>query len=62
MTTISGEFKAIEDTYGETVLHLSLAKTYLASLLGNAMVSRFLVSRHSDYFAEFQKLALAEKL
>jgi hypothetical protein len=62
MATISGEFKAIEDTYGETVLHLSGAKTYLASLLGNAKVSRFLVSRHSDYFAEFQKLAVAEKL
>ena len=62
MATISGEFKAIEDTYGETVLHLTLAKNYLASLLGNAKVSRFLVSRHSDYFAEFQKLAVAEKL
>ena len=62
MATISGEFKAIEATYGETVLNLTLAKNYVVSLLGNAKISRFLATRHSDYFAEFQKHAATDRL
>jgi len=62
MATVSRDFKAVEATYGETVLHLTFARNYVASLLGNAKVSRFLVSRQSNYFAEFQKLVAADKL
>jgi ParB-like chromosome segregation protein Spo0J len=62
MAIVSRDFKAIEATYGETVLDLTLARNYVASLLGNAKVSRFLVSRHNDYFVEFQKLVAADKL
>ncbi len=62
MATISGDFKAIEATYGETVLNLTLAKNYVVSLLGNAKISRFLATRHSDYFAEFQKHAATDRL
>ena len=62
MAIVSRDFKAMEGTYGETVLNLSLARTYVASLLKNAKVARFLVSRHSDYFLQFQKLAESEML
>ena len=62
MATVSGEFQAIEATYGETVLNLTIAKNYVAGLLGNTKVSRFLASRHSDYYAEFQKHAATERL
>ena len=62
MAAVSRDFKAVEATYGETVLHLTLAKTYLGKLLGNARVGKFLASRHEEYFAEFQRLAASEKL
>lgn len=62
MATVSRDFKAVEATYGDTVLHLTFARNYVASLLGNAKVSRFLASRQSNYFAEFQKLVAAENL
>lgn len=62
MATVSRDFKAIEATYGETVLNLTVARNYVASLLGNAKVSRFLVSRHNDYFVEFQRVVTADKL
>lgn len=62
MAIVSRDFKAIEATYGDTVLHLTLARNDVASLLGNAKVSRFLVSHHNDYFVEFQRLAASEKL
>jgi hypothetical protein len=62
MAMISSEFKAIEASYGETVLNLTLAKNYVAKLLRNAKVSRFLASRHSDYFAEFQRIAATDRL
>ena len=62
MTIVSRDFKAVEATYGETVLHLTVARNYVASLLGNPKVSRFLVSRYNEYFVEFQKLVAADKL
>jgi RepB plasmid partitioning protein/ParB-like nuclease domain len=62
MATISSEFKAIESSYGETVLNLTLAKNYVAKLLANAKVSRFLAARHNDYFAEFQRIAATDRL
>ena len=62
MAIVSRDFKAVEATYGETVLHLTLGRNYVASLLANAKVSRFLVSRHNDYAVEFQKLVTTEKL
>jgi hypothetical protein len=62
MALVSRDFKAVETTYGETVLHLTLAKTYLGKLLANARVSKFLSTRHEECFAEFQKLAATGKL
>lgn len=62
MAIVSRDFNAVEATYGETVLNLSVARNYVAGLLANAKVSRFLSTRHSDYFAQFQKLVASDKL
>ena len=62
MATISRDFKAVEATYGKTVLHLTLAKGYLGKLLDNANVAKFLTSRHKEYFNEFQRLVSATSL
>lgn len=62
MATISRDFKAVEATYGKTVLHLTLAKGYLGNLLDNARVAKFLMARHKEYHHEFQRLVSATSL
>ena len=56
------EFKAVEKSYGQNVLHLTLASTYLRSLLKNAHVARFLATQHPGIFAEFDAIAKAQAL
>jgi len=62
MQSLQRDFKSVETSFGDTVLHLTLAKAYLEKLLANEKVVRFLTSNHSEYLNEFQRLAGAEKL
>ena len=48
--------KFVEETYGEDNLCLTVAKTYLAKLLSNAKVVRWLKQNYADYLAEFQAI------
>lgn len=50
------QFKLIEQTYGKDHLDLVLIKGYLARMLGNAAVSKFLSEHYAEILAEFQKL------
>lgn len=50
------EFKMAEQSYGTNHLDLVLAKGYLAKLLGNARVLRYLTQYQQEILAEFQKL------
>jgi hypothetical protein len=50
------QFKLIEQTYGKDHLDLVLIKGYLARLLSNAAVSKFLAEHYAEILAEFQKL------
>jgi hypothetical protein len=54
------EFKIAEQSYGTDHLDLVLAKGYLAKILGNARVIRYLAQRHQDLLSEFQKIAELE--
>jgi hypothetical protein len=54
------EFKIVEQSYGTDHLDLVLAKGFLAKLLRNARVVRYLAQRHAGILAEFQKLAEIE--
>lgn len=54
------ELKAIETTYGETVLNLSIACAYLRSLLGNAKITRFLSNNHNDFLDGFRRIVSAD--
>ena len=54
------EFKMVEQSYGTDHLDLVLAKGYLAKLLGNPRVVRYLVQHHQEILTEFQKLAVLE--
>ncbi len=62
MEGLERDFKAIEETYGENVLNLTLARGYVKKLLENARVVRFLSAQQPDIFSEFEVLAAAESL
>ncbi len=55
--SLEREFKIAERSYGTDHLDLVLSNGYLAKLLANAKVVRYLAQHHSDILAEFQKLA-----
>ena len=56
MTNLQGQYKNVEQTYGQDVLNLVLAKGYLAKLLENKAVARFLKQRQSEVLAEFEAI------
>jgi hypothetical protein len=53
---IQKDFKAIEENYGMDVLNLTLAKSYLANLLSNAKVIKYLAGNHPEFLSQFQKI------
>ena len=54
------EFKMAEQSYGTDHLDLVLAKGYLAKLLGNARIVRYLAQNHHELLVEFQRIAEIE--
>lgn len=62
MEILERDFKAIEETYGENMLNLTLARGYVKKLLDNSKVVRFLTSKHPDIFTEFETVATTEGL
>jgi hypothetical protein len=62
MGNLQGQFKSIEQTYGQDVLNLVLAKGYLAKLLANEAVFRFLSTRQADVLREFSSLVEVDAL
>ncbi|HEY8902909.1 MAG TPA: plasmid partitioning protein RepB C-terminal domain-containing protein [Chthoniobacterales bacterium] len=62
MRGAEAEFKAVEATYGENVLNLTLARNYVRTLIDNPRVCRWLTGRHPDILREFESLAATEAL
>jgi Trp operon repressor len=56
------EFKMAEQSYGENQLDFVLAKGYLAKLLANTRIVRYLNQNQKEILTEFQKIAGAESL
>lgn len=56
MGNLHGQFKLVEQSYGNDVLNLVLIKGYLAKLLDNRAVVRFLSQRSPDVLAEFENI------
>jgi len=54
------QFKLIEKSYGADHLDLVLVNGYVAKLLGNAKVVRFLAQHYAEILVEFQKLVDAK--
>jgi hypothetical protein len=54
------DFKMVEHSFGEDHLDLVLAKGYLAKLLANARITRYLAQHQQEILSEFQKIAELE--
>jgi len=62
MESLERDVKLIEESYGRNVLNLVLARGYLAKLLDNAKVVRYLSNHNGDVLSEFQKIVEAASL
>lgn len=62
MRAVEPNFKAVEQSYGENVLHLTFAKAYVKKLLLNVKVVRFLTSKHLEILSEFEAVAAMETI
>lgn len=60
LVRLQSQIKSVEDDYGIDNLHLTVAKGYIAKLLGNARVVRWLAQNRNDYLAELQNVAEIE--
>ena len=54
METLQRDLKAVEESHGNQVLNLILARGYLTKLFSNDRVMRYLSQRHADLFHELQ--------
>jgi ParB-like chromosome segregation protein Spo0J len=62
MESLEHDLKAVEESYGENMLNLTLARGYVKKLIDNAKVVRFLNGNYRDILSEFEALAAAETL
>lgn len=60
MESLEKDFKAVEATYTENMLNLTLARTYIRNLLKNAKIVRFLSTNYSEFLSEFEAIVLSE--
>jgi len=62
MASLNQDFKALEASYGDDVLHLVIASGYLSRLVANPEIERFLQSRHPEILDEFRAIITAASL
>ncbi|KQZ22092.1 plasmid partitioning protein RepB C-terminal domain-containing protein [Caulobacter sp. Root1472] len=62
MESLTQDFKALETSYGDDVLHLVIASGYLSRLVGNAEIERYLRGRHPEILDEFRAIVAAASL
>ncbi|QYC11492.1 ParB N-terminal domain-containing protein [Brevundimonas nasdae] len=62
MASLTKDFRALEASYGDDVLHLVLASGYLNRLLGNTLIERYLTTRHPELVEEFRAIISASSL
>lgn len=62
MGNLQGQYKLVEQSYGQDVLNLVLAKGYLVKLLDNEAVIRFLSQNQPDVLVEFENIVQTASL
>lgn len=59
MEGLQREFKAVEASYGDDVLQLGIASGYLAKLIANPRIEKYLVKNHAEILAQFRSIVSA---
>lgn len=62
MLSLHDEYRLIEDSLGSNVLNFTVAKGYVAKLMDNAKVIRYLRQNYPEILDEFQKIAEIQSL
>jgi len=62
LASLQSQVNSVEDSYGVDNLHLTVAKGYVAKLLANARIVRWLGVSRQEYLAEFQAIAEIEHI
>ncbi|MCK1523288.1 plasmid partitioning protein RepB C-terminal domain-containing protein [Bradyrhizobium sp. 17] len=56
LTKLQQAITSIQDSYGQDHLHLTVVKAYLAKLVGNAKVTRYLEKKQPEFLGEFRNV------
>ncbi|KRA03279.1 plasmid partitioning protein RepB C-terminal domain-containing protein [Achromobacter sp. Root565] len=56
MSNVFGQFKLCEQSYGQDILNLVLAKGFLSKLLGNAAIHRYLGKHQQGMLTELERI------
>ena len=59
MESLQRDLKLVEESHGNEVFNLVLARGYLAKLFGNARIVRYLTQRYPDIYRELQAICEA---
>lgn len=62
MASLHQDFKQIEESYGDDILHLVVASGYLNKLVGNSEIERYLAQRYPEFLDEFRAIIVASSL
>ena len=62
MEALQRDLKLIEESHGDKVLNLVLARGYLGKLFGNARIARYLGQNHADIYRELQVVSEGSSL
>jgi hypothetical protein len=62
MGALQQDFKAVEASYGDDVLHLVIASGYLAKLVNNPEIERYLDRHHPEILSQFRTIVAAASI
>jgi hypothetical protein len=62
VSSVTKDFKALEETYGDDVLNLVVAAAYVSRLISNAEIERYLALCHPELLAELRVIVGATSL
>jgi hypothetical protein len=57
MSNLQGQYRLVEQSYGQDVLTLVLVRGYLVKLLANVEVAKFLRSKAPEILEQFETVA-----
>ena len=62
MEALQRDLKLVEESHGNQVLNLVLARGYLSKLIANSRIARYLGQHHTDIFRELQAVCEGSSL